>query len=220
MINTCQIRKKGTYSSFTKYCFQKRLLPKEIEKSIPRSTRHTWHKQCVSETENNLLAEFERESLDYACIFTEKENLKTISGALTEIILLYHKIIGADNAKLLLIKGKHHVLETIDRLKNVFSVTQLCAYLGISTHQYHSWKNNKNCQASLLKLCRKKFPAQLTSENVKVIKAYMDNTEFQFLSRATIYWKIIREGKAIFSKAVFYKYCRLLDYHKRPGLKK
>ncbi len=48
----------------------------------------------------------------------------------------------------------------------------------------------------------------------------MENIEFQFLSRATVYWKLIRDGAAMFSKTVFYKYCRLMGYHKRPVIKK
>lgn len=221
MTNTCAVLKKRTYSSFTKYCFQKGVLSKEIEKNIPRSTRHTWRKQRISETDDQLLAEFENESFDYAFGLIENEKTKAKSTALTEIILVYQKIIEASDAgKQLLTRNKHLILEIINKLKSIFSIKQLCAYFGISTQQYYSWKNNMDCRASLLKLCRKKFPTQLTDEDVKVIKAYMDNEEFQFLSRATVFWKIIRNGAAMFSKTAFYKYCRLLGFHKRPVIKK
>src|SRR5260221_7707546 len=221
MPNTCQGRTKTTYSSFTKYCFQKGTLSKEIEKSIPSSTRHTWRKQSVSLKEDCILAEFESKSLDYASLFTENEKTKVIVTALTEIILLHQKIIdAADAKKQLLAQNKHLILEMIDKQKAVFNLKKSCEYLAISTHQYYSWKNNMDCRASLLKLCRKKFPTQLTNENVNIIKTYMDNVEFQFLSRATIYWKIIRDGTAMFAKSVFYNYCKLLGYHKRPTMQK
>jgi len=221
MTNTCQIRKKNSYTSFTKYCYQKGVLSKDIEKSIPRSTKHTWRSQSTSTADDRLLSEFECQSLEYAYIFTENEKTKAAAIALTEIILLFQKIICNSCTKEEMLKqGKHLILETIDKLKDNFSIQQLCKYLAISTHQYYSWKNNTDCKASLLKLCRKKFPTQLTDENLKVIKNYMENVEFKFLSRATIYWKIIRDGAAVFSKTVFYKYCKLLGYHKRPVIQK
>jgi putative transposase len=221
MTNTGQPHKKRTYSTFTKYCCQKEILSKEIKKNIPRSTRHSWRKQSVSSMEDCILAKFESESLDYANVFSENEKTKSVSAALEEIILLYQKIIGTGDAKKqLMAQSKRLILETIDKLRDVINMRKLCEYLSISTHQYHSWKNNRDCKASLLKLCRKKFPTQLTGESVKVIKTYMDNVEFQFLSRATVYWKIIREGAAMFSKGAFYKYCRLLGYHKRPVINK
>ena len=81
-------------------------------------------------------------------------------------------------------------------------------------------ERNQDCSASLLKLCRKKFPSQLTDIEIKVIKTYMENPDFLYLSRASIYWKIIRDGAAAFSKTVLYKYCRLMGYQKRPVIKK
>ncbi len=91
------------------------------------------------------------------------------------------------------------------------------------SHQHPSilcMEKQHGLQGFFIDLCRKKFPTQLTGDNVNVIKTYLDNAEFQFLSRATVYWKIIRDGAAMFSKTVFYKYCKLLGYHKRPAIKK
>lgn len=181
MPTTCQVRTKTTYSSFTKYCFQKGTLSKEIEKSIPRSTRHTWRKQSVSLKEDCLLAEFESKCLDYVSLFTENQKTKVIVTSLTEIILLHQKIIdAADNKKQLLAKNKQLILEMIDKLRAVFNLKKSCEYLAISTHQYYSWKNNMDCKASLLKLCRKKFPTQLTNENVNVIKLIWIMWNFNF----------------------------------------
>jgi len=167
------------------------------------------------------LSEFECQCLDYAYLFSENEKIKALSAVLTEIISLYQKIINTSCDKQQLLKqNKHLILDTVEKLKDNISVQKLCEYLPISTRQYYSWKNNMDCKASLLKLCRTKFPTQLTDENLKVIKNYMENVEFKFLSRATIYWKIIRDSAAVFSKATFYKYCKLLGYHKRPVIKK
>jgi len=221
MTNTYQTRKKTTYSTFTKYCCQKGVLSKDIEKRIPRSTRNTWHKQRISVMEDSLLAGFENESLDYAELITKNEETKALSAALTEIILVYQKIVDSSDAKKqLLAQNKHLILETVERFRSIFGFHKLCNYLGISLPQYYAWKNNADCRASLLKLCRKKFPAQLTDKDVKTIRTYMNNDEFQFLSRATVYWKIIRDGAAMFSKTAFYKYCKLLGYNRRPMIDK
>jgi hypothetical protein len=139
MPDTCLVRKKRTYSSFTKYCCQKGVLPPDIAKNIPRSTKHTWLKQQVAMDESFILADFERKSLEYAEIFTDRNNLVTLSSAHSEVIRLYQKIIdGSGLKKQLLTKSKHLILEAIDRLKSTFSIPELCRYLGISGHQYHA----------------------------------------------------------------------------------
>ena len=217
----CQQKTKRTYSSFTKYCYQKHLLPNDIAKDIPRSTRQNWRKLHVPIIEDEALAKFEAESLDYSLVLTEKEKLNELCLALKEIILLYRNVLDScDINKQLLLKYKPLIIETALRLRSVVPLNEFCAYLNISCQQFYSWKNNQVCSASLLKLCRKKFPSQLTDIEIKVIKTYMENPDFLYLSRATIYWKIIREGAAAFSKTVFYKYCRLMGYQKRPVIKK
>jgi putative transposase len=52
-------------------------------------------------------------------------------------------------------------------------------------------------------------------KDVALIKEYLDNKEFENLSRATVYWKIIRDGGAAFSLSCFYKYCKLLGFGRR-----
>ena len=137
-------------------------------------------------------------------------------SSLKEIIKAYQNIVrSAPNKKQLLINNKPFLLETIGSIKDKLGFQKSCSYLSITTHQYFAWKNNIDCTASLLKLCRKRFSTQLTDKDVNSIKLYMDNHDFLYLSRATIYWKIIRDGKTAFSKSTFYKYCRLLGYEKR-----
>ena len=163
MNNTHQQKTKRTYSSFTKYCYQKHLLPNDIAKDIPRSTRQNWRKLNVLVFEHDELAKFEAESLDYMLVLTEKEKLNELCLALKEIILLYRNVLeSCDIKKQLLLNCKPVIVETASRLGNVVPLSEFCAYFNISSRQFYSWKNNQDCSASLLKLCRKKFPSQLT----------------------------------------------------------
>jgi putative transposase len=210
------IRKKRTYSTFTKFCYQKGTLPKDILKNIPRSTKFNWQKNICLNFEDDIINAFEKNALDYAEVFAEKEKAIGLSNALVEIINTFQKIINEHTLKKkILFANKNIVLATIEKLKDSIGFQKSCDYFSITTQQYFAWKNNIDCTASLLKLCRKRFSSQLMDKDVVLIKEYLDNKEFENLSRATVYWKIIRDGGAAFSISCFYKYCKLLGFGRR-----
>lgn len=218
---TTATRKRQTYSTFTKYCYQKGTIPKDVQKAIPRSTRHNWNKQPISCTDDKPLSAFEHESLELAEIVTAKQKAETLSNTLEIVIHLYRKMItNSKNKKQFLFENKKHILELVDSLKDDIGFLKICEYLSISTHQYYAWKNNVDCNASLLKLCRKKFSTQLEDKEIAILKSFMENKAFECLSRKTIYYKILRDSAASFSLTCFYKYCKLLGYGKRKGYDK
>ncbi|MEQ1552684.1 MAG: hypothetical protein ABL929_00830 [Ferruginibacter sp.] len=207
-------RKKKTYSTFTKYCFQKGTLPKDILKNIPSSTKHSWQKKLTNKADNDVLAIFEKDTLEYAELIVEKEKAIIFSNILIGLLQGFQKII-VNTKKEILFANKKLVIETIDKAKENMGIQKACEYLTISTQQYYAWKNNIDCTASLLKLCRKRFATQLTDKDVTIIKEYLCNKEYEQLSWATVYWKIIRDGGGAFSISCFYKYCKLLGFGKR-----
>jgi putative transposase len=216
MTKTNSIRQKRSYSTFTKYCYQKGTIPKDLQKSIPRSTRYSWSKQTVSGIDDTPLIAFEKESLELAEIITAKQKTVKLCSTLEIVINVYRKIIAdAKHKKQLLFENKKLILELVDSLKDEIGILKICEYLSISTCQYYAWKNNVDCNASLLKLCRKKFSNQLEDKEIAILKSFMENKAFDLLSRKTIYYKILRDSTASFSLTCFYKYCKLLGYGKR-----
>jgi putative transposase len=216
MIKTSTNRPKNSYSTFTKYCYQKGTIPKDLQKAIPRSTRYTWAKQSISCIDDEPLAAFEQESFELAEIITAKQKTDTLCSTLEIVINLYKKIIEeAKNKNELLLNNKKNIIALINSGKDDIGLLKMCEYLSISTHQYHAWKSNVDCTTSLSKLCRKRFSSQLEKKEVELIKSFMEDKETALQSRTTVYYTMLRNSTASFSKTCFYKYCKLLGYGKR-----
>jgi hypothetical protein len=152
------LRKKRSYSTFTKFCYQKGTLPKDVLKIIPRSIKFNWQKSICTKSEDDIINAFETDALDYAEVFAEKEKAVQLSNALEEIIHTFQKIIHEHTLqKEIRFANKNTILATIEKLKDSIGFQKSCDYFSITTQQYYTWKNNIDCTASLLKLCIKRF---------------------------------------------------------------
>ena len=80
--------------------------------------------------------------------------------------------------------------------------------MKISHQQYYAWINKVDCGRSLMKLCRKKYPHQLSDKEIKVMKAYVTNKAYLHWSLASIYCQMLRKAKTFMSLATFRKYVK------------
>ena len=120
----------------------------------------------------------------------------------------------------MLAEQKCHIVKAVEKVKPVLGLAKALRYLSISFQQYYAWKNNADCTISYLRLCRRKLPGQLTEAEVNTIRKYMTDPIYQFWSRASVYWQILRDDSGYFAKSTFYKYCKLLGFGRRPGIQK
>src|SRR5690606_20978844 len=110
----------------------------------------------------------------------------------------------------------HHILPIIGYLKNLIrymnnaEIKLLWKYLPLSYKQWTAWSSRKVCAASLIQLCRRKHPAQLTISEVKIIGDECTQSCFRHWPLLSIYLQLLREQKINCSQSTFYKYCRLL----------
>jgi putative transposase len=92
---------------------------------------------------------------------------------------------------------------------------QFWKWMPFSLHQYSAWVSRKVCKASLLALCRRKHPLQLTIQEIEKIKQYATDNAYHCWSLASIYYQMMIDGALFCSMATFYKYCRLLCITKK-----
>jgi putative transposase len=201
-----------TYTFQTKlrhYCGQ---LSKAERKSIPRSTLSYWLKSKLADGfKTNTLWE-KIDDIEPAHLIFENKRLTEQNILLTQATAGLSAIV-----KNISLSGnnKKSFVDAIDKIKLGTSLQKACGYFSITAQQYYSWKNNTGCHQSIVKLCRKKYPNQLTDNEVNLIKKYMTNEKYLQWSRATVYWQMCRLEGNQFAKSTFYKYCNLLDYGRR-----
>ena len=86
-----------------------------------------------------------------------------------------------------------------------------CRIFNISTHQYYRWKNKISCSSSVLNLCFKTHPHQLTIAEGSVIKEALKEPVSEQKKLSSIFYKLMRSGKLFCSLSTFYKYASLLS---------
>jgi putative transposase len=205
---------KQYYSFQTKlrhYCGQ---LSKAEKKLIPRSTLSCWAKSKITnDFKSNALWE-KLDDIEPAHLIFEN---KKLAG---ENILLAHAAGGLSALVkniALTVLDKKNIIDSIDKIKGFTNLPKACSYFSITCQQYYTWKNNTGCHQSLVNLCRKKYPNQLTDDEINGIKKYMTDEKYLQWSRATVYWQMCRTEGNRFAKSTFYKYCNLLGFGRRRG---
>lgn len=87
------------------------------------------------------------------------------------------------------------------------------------------WKNKVKCTASVLNLCYKTHPAQLTIAECSLIKEAVNEPATERKKLSGILFKLMRQGKLFCSRSTFYKYANLVSDRilkrkgKKPALK-
>src|SRR5204862_3406351 len=107
-------------------------------------------------------------------------------------------------------KNAERVIGTIDYLATEISLKTACRIFNISTNQYYRWKNKIHCSASVLNLCFKTHPHQLTMTETSIISDSINNPEYRCLPRVSIYYSLLNTGKLFCCMTTFYKYARLI----------
>jgi putative transposase len=190
---------------------------KQIAVNVPRSTKQYWKKSksvkdfCC----NNLWGKFEE--LEPMKLLFENKNLQEQYRLLALTTKGLFKTISIQK---LTSQQKDEIVSTIDKLTKLCSLAKACSYFSISTQKYYAWKNKNECHQSVITLCKKKIPNQLTDIEIGLIKKYMNDLRYIQWSRASVYWQLCKSEGHLFAKSTFYKYCNALGYCRRKGADK
>lgn len=214
-------KKYKTYHSGVKVCYsfglQKELLPKDFIQTIPSSTSFYW-KQDVSEKYlgAEYISNIEQNLENIQLIFNEKLRQYThVYFKICRLYILLLQWIGKKNFKTFIKSNRREVIEILDKLPIDEDRKKLAQFFRINLKTYHSWKylQKHSCGNSLIKLCFKRFPHQISKIEIKVLKKFMQNKNFKHWSVASIWGKAFKEKKISMSRSSWYNYSKKLGLY-------
>lgn len=145
----------------------------------------------------------------------ESRNAKKMLDAYFKLSQTYHSITGKiKGIRNKIVSNKEKIVETIEQLKPFIAINSAIKIFNISRATYQNYKTlvlNK-CSASYFEWCVKKYPQQLLNHEILKIKQYFENSDYQFWSKASLYFLGLRSKDFGFCIATFYKYAKLLGY--------
>jgi len=116
------------------------------------------------------------------------------------------------NKNKVLFQSKEIIIETIDRAKDIIGFEKACRVFQISYSKYYSWKNK--CKSSVINICRKLNPAQLSIREINTLKKYCSDTNLLNWSLSSIFYKMLRDKAAFMSLNTFYKYVNIMKLNR------
>jgi hypothetical protein len=148
------------------------LLPQEIVKQIPKSTRSEWRKQHPSRYIGHEYTEF----LNQIDVLKELSNcraaLATARAVLRLSFLVKSLHVAFDQiSKIKIPEQKQKIVSTINRLQSTLGLHRCLKLLGITRTRFSTWSRNSfSCIGSPWGLCRRTHPNQLTKSEIHTIK--------------------------------------------------
>ena len=202
---------KKIYHPLVPSLFYLNMLPDEFLKQIPNSTIFDWGNK-----EHELLYGFEwiKEYCDNFSNFQQIHKHRIIyksASVCCRIIDSFSLMFSEKKGfKQVLKKNAKIVVDIIDRIKPEIELKRACRIFKITTNQYYSWKNKINCSASVLNLCFRTHPRQLTMGEVDIIEKNINDPKDFFKPLSTIYFELLRKSCLFCCLSTFYKYSNLV----------
>ncbi len=189
-------------------------LPLDLCRAIPRSTLHGFrsrdHSSCVGAEYSQVLA--------HATLLREIASCKAALAVASAIIRVAHLVrsIGTTFDSIGRVKSpecRRKVVALVRRLSGTLPRDRILSMLGLSRSRLSSWsRRTADCRSSLLSLCRRSYPNQLTSKEVRTIKAAFSDPTFARWPLSSIAWSLVHSGRLSANVAT------ILHYVKRLGL--
>ena len=197
------------------------ILNQTLLKQIPSSTLHNWKNKDFSLlVGTEYVSDFEQ-NLQMIKDFLSKKALLKAAKALYIVYCSYVMLFNmVKSKKKIFRRSKEIIVRAIDRIKDAVGFERALRAFGISYQQFYAWKRTIKCPLSQVNLCRKIYYNQLTQKEVNVIKSYLANPVFLHWNITPIYYRILRDKAAFFSKYAFYSYVNRLHLQRAKPEKK
>ena len=201
---------KRRYHPFVPVLYFAGCLDEKYIKQIPITTIQYW-----KQTNHEMLYGYDWVKDAYSDF--QKNETKVKDSIIKRSVTICYRIIRSYSTifanipshKKVIKKHASTIINTIDRITPSISLIGACKAFSISTNQYYRWKNKLNCTASILNLCFKTHPLQLSITENNVIHEALQTPEncYNFLS--STFLKLKRNGQLYCSLSTFYKYAFL-----------
>ena len=218
------MKKYNSYHSSVKICYalgiQNHLLPDNFTSTIKPSTAHYWkndnpHKYLGSEFSSSINNNID----DLQIIYDEKVlQLKKMFVTFCKVYLTILNFIGEKEFKAIIKKNRNSIVNLIENISTSnYEKNLICKFLKITPHSFQTWKRYQNyyCEFSLINLCFKKVPQQISRNEIQVLKSFMSNKRFYHWSIASVWGLAFKQGKTSMSRGTWYRYSKILGLSKK-----
>ncbi len=226
-----ELGKKKKYPDLFKWAYatgkEKILLSAEERKQIPRQTISDW--RALSEQKLNKLETAMDLQDDLKRMLTRQEQEQKIrqrlfiSASRFQLQLIEH--IGKKNYHKLLAKDKRGFLDLIHTYSQWIPFTQVLRMFQMSTGTYRNWISqcSYRCEASLLQLCARRHPFQITKKEYEIIEAALQDPFYAYWPKSAIHSHLLKKNVLSISRSTFYKHARFIEpnsekrFYKKPN---
>ena len=190
-------------------------LPIAIKSQIPKTNKHRWERESDDKYLGCEVATFIKEELELIKRTGESRNAKKLMEGYFKLSDTYHEIISTvKGVKHQLAFQKEKMVNAIEMVKDLVPVETALRVFNISRATYHNYKTlviNK-CDSSYFLWCVKHYPHQLLKKEILQIKKYMENDDYTYWSKSSIYLLALRNAGVSICLTSWYKYTKLLGY--------
>lgn len=217
-----------TYSSYhsnLKLCFslgiERQILPNYFLKSIPTSTSHSWKTKNITEyygSEYDDILSVHIEDLKIISDQRVAQSRKLFISFCRFYLTLMH-LIGKQNFNNILRKNRQKVVPMVEYLISSVGIshkTLVLKLLNISPKQLSRWKTMEHysCSKSLIVLCYKRIPRQISSFEIGIMKNLMSDKTMAYWSSASVWGFAVKHKMTSMSRSTWYLYCKLLQLNR------
>ena len=212
------MRRYRSYHTVIKQLVKRNSLPEEFVIEIDRSTLWRWKQEGTDkyfgfELSNiELLEQFLKRREAGKVMRTYLRVASSLSGILNKSLQL-RNILKA-NLK--------QFVDTVTGCKNKLIIKLILKLCKVPLSVFSFWKSKvlNKCLTSPLQLCRKRYPEQLTNQEVTEMKSMLTDVKYRFWPVSSIAYYALRENIISVSMATWYLYKKKLCIDRMPVPKK
>ena len=203
-------RKKRSYSTEFKRAYLTGLLPPSAVNNVPPSTLSSWKNKSLHNLYGYDFIYANDEQLDFYQLKERYDKLIKVTKALALIVMCFSEsIYSFSGRKKFLKESQIRLIRTIGLAANLVTLKRTLRWMKISYQQYYTWINKVDCSNSLMKLCLKKYPNQLTDKEIDVVKEYVTTGSIFSLEYCFNLLPDVKDGKNIHVPCHFSQICKM-----------
>jgi transposase InsO family protein len=141
-----------------------------------------------------------------------KLDRKVIQGYLRLSVTMRRIFSGAKNFHKTTHAYKDQIVETVQRIQDVIPVDKCAKIIGVATSTLRNWITSVRvrCSGSLVNLCRKVHPQQISSAETDAMSGLLKDEMFFYWPLVSLYYHALRNKIVSMSLSTWYKYAGLL----------
>ena len=213
------MKKYNSYHTSVKICYslgiEHHILPQDFLSTIKPSTAHYWKNDTADKYVGSEFATTVHNNIDdLQVLYDQKvEHLKRIFINFCKVYLTIIGFIGAKEFQKIIRKNRGRVVDMIESVpQDLINRNMLCKFLKITPQSYQTWKRYQQyyCDFSLLNLCFKRVPQQISRREIDILKKFMNNKRFYHWSTSAVWGLAFKQGKTSMAESTWYRYAKLL----------